>query len=788
MTSSIREFEALKVIGYISPYSSDLTRIYALALAKDLYPKPIASYSASPGDLSDTTTYLSFIRLIQQDGFEATAVAMLISILKYRKLGLIASDDMIGLTMYNSFIENIKPLELTVVNSLDNRKVRTSFNKDGSVSSKTKQDIDKVLSEMVRKQIKVIVFLGNKKLSPEVAKTGFDKELYGNDYAWFGCNWIDDTVLLDIQENYKSDKSDIMKVFKGAFSLLQNPVSGTKGSTFALNYLEKTNFNYTTLAMLAYDTVYLYAYTIKSIINDNQDFRDGPTLINALRGCYFIGASGTVEFATETNDRTSYGYTIMNMQNSELTQVYLYSPQSTITFKNNSYSPIKFYDGSDNPPSDTWSQNYDCPFAEHMSKISVQGVSIVIAIGLFLFGVTLAISFRSYSKWKQVEIIQITQPVIRSWKDNFVQAQIAIEFFQFIAIAPVLQSLEIVLNTISNIFMLDVLKVTSSDKQNYWVLLVFVCILSYFWFFVVIIISTNAEQLLLKYPFSRKIVGLINSAYLPFIGNTMFLPFASLLFDAFVCDHQAQKKPFVSRDCYMTCWETDHIPYIILSGLALILYVPVSVFLRPLWQQAKTGLNLKIQPFFLLLKTCFQILLVSVSKSLQGISPLANGIIFITIFFAFGVTTLKIQPFNYNRCNLWEISSIIAVCYYSIIATVSQVYDPKNVLWFIGLAIGWLIIFGLTVFWQRKAMPDYLIASVMKRPKRSLKEILSHHKVTSLAEGEMKRSMNNNEFFKSKVGIEISQELNDNSMSRIEVVELSEKNIEDREAEEVSFR
>jgi hypothetical protein len=147
-----------------------------------------------------------------------------------------------------------------------------------------------------------------------------------------------------------------------------------------------------------------------------------------------------------------------------------------------------------------------------------------------------------------------------------------------------------------------------------------------------------------------------------------------------------------------------------MSILAILFYEPVAVFSRPLWQQAKTGLNIKIKPVFLLFKTCIQILLIAVGKSLQGISPLSHGIVFSIIFISFTVITYKIRPFNYKRCNLWEIISLMAVSYLSVLATLSYIGNQTHVAWFICLMVGWSIM-GLTgLYIQKKHMPNLLIS------------------------------------------------------------------------------
>lgn len=732
---NIKVLESYNVIGYIGPSSADIGLLYAKSLSSDIEIKPLVSYGISEGSLSDSLAYPCFLRTIMHDGYQASAVIMFLVYIDRPKIALLYTEDTIGKTMYDTFISTSKTMNTDIANDDDKRGIRVLLNEDGSLSSVTKNDIDVALKDVIRKQLKIIVFLGNKIVSAEIAKQAHEKELNGNDYAFIGSIWLDDTVWEYIDNFYSGWKEEIFNVLDGAITLAQNGVEGTIGDDFAEEFLKKYDMNYTTEALLAYDTVYLYANSLKSMIENSQNVHNGQELLNALRRADFLGASGKVVFQADTNDRSSYGYKVVNLRkNGEFVTIFTFNPQDVVIFSPEPGSQLKWHNGILNTPSDSWNTTFDCPFAEHMLKISTKGVIIIISIGFFLFVLTLFLSLFSYKKWKQIKIIKITKPVIRSVKDTLVEVQIAVEFFQFIAIAPTFKSLELVVQSASNIFMLDVLKVAQSQKQNYWILLIVVCTMCFFWFIFVAIISTNIEYFVKKIPFCQRIIGILNNTYLPFFGNTMFLPFSALMLDAFICDHSAQGSDFVWRDCYMQCWGSDHIPYIILASLAIIVYEPVAVFIRPLWQQASTGLNLKIRPFFLLFKTCMQILLIAFGKSLQGISPLAHGVIFTVLFITFVAVTIKVKPFNYNRCNLWEISSLIAVTYMSILATISYNVSPESIAWFIALIVGWLIIATITMFIQRKYMPDLLISPNRRKTKRSLKDVFSRGKVENYNE------------------------------------------------------
>ena len=151
------------------------------------------------------------------------------------------------------------------------------------------------------------------------------------------------------------------------------------------------------------------------------------------------------------------------------------------------------------------------------------------------------------------------------------------------AIAPRFPSLEIVIRILANLFLIDFIKMANEDKSSYWGLLIAIVVVCYLWFILVVLIMTDFDRCLTRMPFLQMTISLLNSGYLPFFGNTMFLPITAILFDPFVCDHVAQGEPFVWRDCYMNCWQGSHVTYVILAAVALAVYEPIAIFSRPLW-------------------------------------------------------------------------------------------------------------------------------------------------------------------------------------------------------------
>ena len=708
-SANLKALAPYNILGFVGPESLALVQAYVGAESTATDPKPFITYAASSTIISNSVAYSSLLQIIQPNGLQAVALALFLQLQGWHSVGVIYTDDEFGQEVYSSFLNNVGTLEVSIINSEEYRAVSYSLDSNGQLSAATKSSVGAALDEIVRNQIKIIVFLGNILLGPELAKQGSEKELAGGDYAWLGCIWLTNDTLSNIDVNYPNDKSAIFSVLEGAIGLDYRSALGSVGAAFSASYQSAYSESSTTFSMLSYDSVYTYANVINGMIGRGDDYNSGTELTNNLRSADLTGASGTIKFSEGSNGRSAYGYNIVNIQDSQIVEAVQYDPLSANLFTALNNATILWGYDSLVPPVDTWPVAYDCPFASHMSKISPSGVGIIISIGTFLVLTTLGLSYFSFKKWKQMDIRPITESVHRSWKDTLVQAQIGIEFFQFLAIAPTFSSMEIVVSAASNIFMLDIMKVANTSKADYWILLAVVCALCYCWFFLVVLIMFNGEHTLKKIPLCKRTLSILNSVFLPFYGNTLFLPALALLLDAFVCDHEAQGYAYVWRDCYTRCWEGRHATFIIMSSVAVVCYEPIAAYSRPLWQQSRTGLNLKIQPYFLLLKTCMQILLIAIGKSLQSISPVAHGVVYTILISMFSVAIYKMRPFNYNRCNLWEFTSILCVAYMSFLATLSYSTDPTNVGWFLALMAGWIVILGVAFLVQKRHMPNLLI-------------------------------------------------------------------------------
>ena len=63
-------------------------------------------------------------------------------------------------------------------------------------------------------------------------------------------------------------------------------------------------------------------------------------------------------------------------------------------------------------------------------------------------------------------------------------------------------------------------------------------------------------------------------------GFVLYIPVISMIIDVFICTEEAKGVVFFDKDCNTECWDISHIGYATMASLALILIIPVGMYLR----------------------------------------------------------------------------------------------------------------------------------------------------------------------------------------------------------------
>jgi hypothetical protein len=170
--------------------------------------------------------------------------------------------------------------------------------------------------------------------------------------------------------------------------------------------------------------------------------------------------------------------------------------------------------------------------------------------------------------------------------DFVVMIIVVIDFFQYCAMGPSFASLSQFVQSLANTLNIDLDELFDLSEGIYWIIFSFVFATCLLWLIIAVIIILRLD-LRVENNECCQTFGVLSEIGLPIIGNACFLPITSILLDAFVCTESVGDKytdSFLDRDCYVWCWEEEHIAYVVMSSICLVLYVPFAIYARPWWQ------------------------------------------------------------------------------------------------------------------------------------------------------------------------------------------------------------
>lgn len=237
-----------------------------------------------------------------------------------------------------------------------------------------------------------------------------------------------------------------------------------------------------------------------------------------------------------------------------------------------------------------------------------------------------------------------TNPTSRTVEDVLALGTIVIESLQLADLATISHFFDSLCGRIS----LNVDKLLKQISKFYWVILN--CTLG-----AVILWATICS---LKYrELERKLCCSFtywSQLFMPSLGHLLFLPIISILSSVFQCSKSISADltdSFLDRNC----WKGKHLDYAIGSVVALLLYIPLTVYTRHYWQDLQANVHVKAVPLALVVKSILPISLIAASNSLRQESPSALSSIYFTTMTIYIATMVLFHQYHYDRLNLWQI-------------------------------------------------------------------------------------------------------------------------------------
>ena len=127
-------------------------------------------------------------------------------------------------------------------------------------------------------------------------------------------------------------------------------------------------------------------------------------------------------------------------------------------------------------------------------------------------------------------------------------------------------------------------------------------------------------------------------------------------------------------DCKQTCWEEKHLRFVILVSFALIVYMPLAILCRPMWQELQNEvLHIKQNPSFLFIKMLTQTTVIVLHKVLLPMNESVYRIIFCILMISYTSFMWKKWPVNYDRLNWLFVICMVLVDWMAFLATIANI-------------------------------------------------------------------------------------------------------------------
>lgn len=142
-------------------------------------------------------------------------------------------------------------------------------------------------------------------------------------------------------------------------------------------------------------------------------------------------------------------------------------------------------------------------------------------------------------------------------------------------------------------------------------------------------------------------------------------------------------------------------------------YLPIAIFARPLWQELDDEISIHAYPFYLMVKSAVQVLLVVLEKTLKRNYAIYHAWCFMAVMCGMLMFEAKFPPYNYGRLGMWECLSLVAVIWISSHALLRMHLDTEpDFPWLASIAAGWIVILIIGIIIQKYKFPPRRVADV----------------------------------------------------------------------------
>ena len=686
-------------IGYIpTQYSSNIpfiSQMYSLGIKV-----PIVGGVGSSSGLSNSTIYPTFTRLVCASTYFGKTWSNFIQIIGWHNIAVLYTNESFGLGIYNIINSLSEAYNYTIINNASYRAIPVVL---------SRSNVDPYM-ESLQNILDIganIVFLAMSDPSPfYVIEAFYDLGVRRGDLNFILFTITGSDALNATGGNY-AKRTELLS---GILMIYNADWVGDYGQQLQQEMISYSGDYWMTNFFI--DAVYSIAHTTSFLLNQGKQIQNTTEFMLAQRKTRFQGASGVVSFDSASNDRNLYLFYLYNIYQDNITEqwhhlsVGVIAPVSIIYYT--STHGITWADGG-STPQDMKSNYLNCPFRESQIQTSQVGKSIKIgvSIGLLVVATLLTIFVIKRIKSRSIMILQLK--CVANFEDYLTLGFIFIECFQIIAIGPTFASFDTFLSNLSEYTSLNLSKAIAFSGTTFWIIFYVMLITSYVWIFILLLSSLKLQRILGSFVYR---IESTKAALIPIMSNYLFIPVVVSILSILACDNSISNKldfSYLNYDCTLWCWRDAHISRVIPASFLIVVYVPLAILYRTIWQEDNTNLNVKANSLYLSIKNIGYVALIVLEKIVKTDYDLAYGIIFILVVTGIFIFTILRKPYNFDRANLWSRIMLVIVLWNTLICILDASINANYLFWLSFQLAGWVTIITAGLIMQSKLPPSLII-------------------------------------------------------------------------------
>jgi len=594
-------------------YSNVALPLYPFLTSLNFTHPQIGADNSSPA-FSSPTLFPHYSRVTISGAYTGVMFTRLIRHYGWTRFALLHCDDLYCTHLAKTVIGTANDTGLEIVTNASTRMLPSNM-------TSYPHKLLPVFQELVDSRVRITVLIMYGTTLNYCLEVLYDLGMRRGDLLFLSVMWLVPSLFEGNDESVKKRK----ELLNGAVQIYPGAFIGPLGSDIQTRFRQRYRVEPAHFACTNYDAVLLLAHTLDYLRTTGAVYEQSEVLNRELRKARFTGCSGDVSLFE--GDRQ---ISVFDIQNAviqadgkvAITKVGVYSPLGTVllSFSQNIIWP----DGTLEVPGDTRLNPIDCPFEPNaMKEFWPAQVFEVACFVLFELLVIIIIGLIWHKYWRK-NASALQGRIEISFEDYILFTVIGVEAVQYCYLGPVLPQWLIEADRFLVFVDWDLQRVFTMSRK---LLVVGVA---------VSLGTVGVWICLLVAAGLRLRCGLVQLGYLllPFLGNVCFLPIVMSLLSLFQCGQAASTSAdpgfadtYLIGDCYMKCWSGVHLGLTIPALLALAVYVPSAVLLRPKWQEVQPTLHIPVSPAHLMIKSIYQLLIVSFSKILPHHNALAYSVV-----------------------------------------------------------------------------------------------------------------------------------------------------------------